>query len=307
MILIISPNSAIDYYVEGTNNVGETNRVNNYNIIVGGKGINVAKSFKALNKDAKIMTFLSGFTGDYIKNYLEQENINFDYCEIEDTNTRINFKLKSGKVETEFNGAGVKLNDAQFDEFISKIKSVIEQGDVEHILLCGTNAQSSRNLFEEVAKLANANKIKFSLDANNDDILKLAKYEPFIIKPNLDEFGNLFDMKIKYDDYETIKEKVYYLNVKGIKNILLSLGSKGAIFINDDNFIHKKIKVKHFISTVAAGDTMLSGFIYKYLKDEEFLGAFDFSVMLSAKKITQVDFVSEEDAYSLLGELERVK
>lgn len=309
MILIISPNSAIDYYVKGTINVGETNRVDNYNIEIGGKGINIAKSFKKLNQECKVLTFLSGFSGDYIREKLKVDGIQFDYCNILDTNTRINFKLKELDTsnETEFNGSGVSLDLNQINDFINKVKTEIENRKVEHIIICGTNANGPLNLFEEIAKLAVDNNISFTLDANNDDILKLAQYNPFLIKPNLDEFNDLFKSNIEFDNYEEIKRHFKILQSEGINNLLLSLGSKGAVFTDGNYFSHKKITVEKFVSTVGAGDTMLSGFIYNYLKTKDFESAFDFSIMLSAKKITKKHYISESEALSFSNLLERIK
>lgn len=97
-----------------------------------------------------------------------------------------------------------------------------------------------------------------------------------------------------------------HLQTLGIKNILLSMGENGAIFANNSEFNHSSIKVENFISTVAAGDTMLSGFLYKYINTKEFATSFEFSIMLSSKKITQLDFVSEKQAYTFANKLERI-
>lgn len=198
MILIISPNAALDYYVETDACIlGKTNRVKNTNIVVGGKGINIAKSFKKLQQECKLLTFLSGFTGNYIKDFLNQEKIDFDFVECENQNTRINFKLKTSSEETEFNGVGVNLSKAEFDNFINLFRQTIRNQNVEHVILSGTNAIYDQNLFEVIAKLCNEQHIEFSLDANNNDILELAKYKPFLIKPNIDEFNDLFKTCIK--------------------------------------------------------------------------------------------------------------
>lgn len=307
MILIISPNAAVDYYIDGKNIAfGKTNRVKNTNIVVGGKGINIAKSFKKLTQECKILTFLSGFTGEYIKDYLNQEQINFDYVECKNQTTRINIKLKTNLNETEFNGNGVNLDKDSYYNFLNLINNTIANNQIEHVILAGTNAQYKVNLFKTIAQICNEKQIPFSLDANNKDILELAPLNPFLIKPNLDEFNELFNTNFTATNYSNIKEKIKILQKQGIQNVLLSLGADGAILATKKIFNHSKININNFISTVGAGDTMLSGYIYNYLQTNNHLSSFDFSIMLSSKKITQLEFVNKNQALTFKNKLERI-
>ena len=52
--------------------------------------------------------------------------------------------------------------------------------------------------------------------------------EPLLIKPNDDELLDIFGLEVSLDNEQTVVDAMAELHKKGAKNVLLTLGGKGA-------------------------------------------------------------------------------
>ena len=101
-------------------------------------------------------------------------------------------------------------------------------------------------------------------DAEKELLTGTLQYRPWLIKPNRDELGDLFDVKIlSREDAVPYARK---LQEKGARNVLVSLGGDGAVLLSEDGTIYSSDALKgNVVSTVGAGDSMVAGFIAGYL------------------------------------------
>jgi 1-phosphofructokinase len=121
MIYTLTLNPSVDYIVELEGfQVGELNRTTKEAKFPGGKGINVSRVLKELGIKSKALGFNGGFTGKYIDEYLQNEEIATDFVKVQE-DSRINIKLKTGQ-ETEINAKGPKISDEDFLQLKKKIK-----------------------------------------------------------------------------------------------------------------------------------------------------------------------------------------
>ena len=74
---------------------------------------------------------------------------------------------------------------------------------------------------------------------------------------------------------------------KKVKNIVLTLGEKGGIYINKENkYEYKALKVKA-VDTTAAGDSFLGGFLLKLSEEESVENAITYAAGVSALTVTK--------------------
>lgn len=266
MIYTVTFNPAIDYVmrIDELKN-GLTNRSKTEEINFGGKGVNVSIVLSNLEVKNTALGFIAGFTGDALKENLENRGIKADFIKLKKGNTRINVKLK-GSVETEINAQGPHIEDDEIELLLEKLDS-LKEGDT--LVLAGSIPSSlPSDMYEKIlARLQNRG-IRFVVDASGELLKKVLKFKPFLIKPNNFELEEILNIKINSD--EDIVNGARELQKMGAKNILVSLGAKGAILVDENGEIHKRGVYKgKLIDTVGSGDSMVAGFLYGCETDYE--------------------------------------
>ncbi len=275
MVYTVTLNPALDHIVYTSNlKTGAVNRMNREIFDAGGKGINVSVVLNELSVKSKALGFTAGFTGEEIERRLCERGIDTDFVRLSSGMSRVNVKLKDyttdGVMETEINSDGPDISDEALKEFFVKL-GVIEDGDV--LVLAGSVPKSlPNNIYEHILEYLSAKNIKVAVDASGELLTSTLKWKPFIIKPNLDELGEIFgerpNSKVEAIGYaKTLQEM-------GAKNVLVSMAGDGAFLLNEQgetvfcDACSGKVR-----NSVGAGDSMLAGFLSGILDgdtDEEY-------------------------------------
>jgi 1-phosphofructokinase len=298
MIYTVTLNPSLDYIVEVDQvTLGELNRTKNETKFPGGKGINVSQVLKRLDVDSRALGFLGGFTGDYIEEFLTSHGINTDFVKV-DEDTRINIKLKS-EDETEINAKGPNITEENFEALKGKIRELTS----EDILVLAGSIPSTmpESTYEELVKLCNENGTKFIVDAEGELLKKVLPLNPFLIKPNHHELGDLFNTVINF-----CEEVIPYgreLIKQGAQNVIVSLADKGAVLINKDLALIATSPKGDVKSSVGAGDSMVAGFIATYEKTKSIEEAFRFSVAAGSATAFSIGLCTREKMESLLPQV----
>lgn len=269
MIYTLTLNPALDYTIKLENlYLGKINITKETEILPGGKGINVSSVLKNLEIESIAIGFISGFTGKEIERKLNENNIKTEFIELENQSSRINIKIIEKTKETAINTKGPNILEEDIEKLYKKIEK-IEDGDF--LVLSGSIPNGiDQDIYEKICeKLKNKN-IKIIVDSTNDLLLKTLKFKPFLIKPNKPELEEIFKTKIK-SKQEAIKY-AQALQEKGAKNIIVSMGEEGAIFLdeNKNKYNIDALKPKKIVNTVGAGDSMIAGFLAGYLKYKDY-------------------------------------
>ena len=269
MINTVTLNPALDYFVElKTLEIGETNRTVSSSLFAGGKGINVSTISKNLGINSSATGFLADFTGEEIANLITQIGIEDNFVRSLGK-TRINIKLKEieqNSRETEINSDTLIIEDLHIEELMNKIEN-FKSG--EYLVLSG-NVPSSINpqIYANIMKKFAHKNFIYVLDTSGEAFKFAIKEKPFLIKPNIAELREYFSVDIDSEDDAILYCKK--LQIQGAKNILLSLGSNGAILIDEEQNIYKRKAPKgKLVASSGAGDSMVAGFLVGYIEAEK--------------------------------------
>ena len=265
MVYTITLNPALDYTISIKQlTLNEINTSESEEILPGGKGINVSIILKRLGIDTVTLGFISGFTGEEIKRLIENEKIKTDFIEIKEGNSRINVKILEEKRETAINSCGPFVEN----EYIEKLYQKLENLNKEDILVLSGSIPKGINedIYEKICKKVKEKNVKIVVDATKDLLVNTLKYNPFLIKPNHYELGEIFNTKIT--NKEQAIDCAKKLQKSGAENVLVSMGSNGSVLLDENGKIYKKeaLQNKNVINTVGAGDSMVAGFLAGYLK-----------------------------------------
>ena len=267
MVYTLTLNPALDYIIKLDNlRFDDINRSVAEEIHYGGKGINVSVVLKRLGIDTKILGFSGGFSGKKLKDLLNAEDTDFDFCELKSGETRINIKIECEK-ELDINADGPIIDRLDILNLESKL-SCISDGD--YLVISGSVPKSlPDNIYETLIKNLSSKNINLTVDTTGKQLLNILKYRPFLIKPNHIELGGLFG--VSTDSEERIIEYAGKLQKLGAKNVLVSRGADGAILLDENGKVTvSKALIGKPISSVGCGDSMVAGFIAGYIKNGDY-------------------------------------
>lgn len=270
MIYTCTLNPAVDYIINlPALESNKLNRIDQSLLRAGGKGINVAVVLNNLGIDSVALGFLGGFTGSFIRSDLKNyPHIKSEFIETDGIN-RINIKLNHGYKETDINDKGPNISNQDFQKLMDKIEKLTSN---DFLICSGSSCQGQNDAYLKIAELCNKNKVKFIMDIASKELLDFLDQTPFLIKPNLQELEDYFDVKIgSMDELIEYGRKLILL---GAQNVLVSMGSKGSLFINEKHIYRASLIHGHAINTTGAGDSMIAGFVSSYIANEDLKDAY---------------------------------
>ena len=300
MIYTITFNPALDYIVKMDEfNLGHVNRSNKEFIYAGGKGINVSIVLNNLEVKSKALGFIAGFTGDEIERRVKEFGCDTDFIKLKDGMSRINVKIKAD-VESEINGGGPDISAEALEALYEKLDTLIS-GDI--LVLAGSVPKTMpTDIYEKIMERLQNKNIKFIVDTTGESLLKVLKYNPFLIKPNHHELGELFGVKL--NSKEEVIEYAKKLKDMGAQNVIISMAGDGAVLIDSNGGVTTSNVPKGVVkNSVGAGDSMVAGFIAGYLNSEKIEDGFKLGVATGSASAFSEGLATKDYVYELLEQV----
>jgi ribokinase len=248
----------------------------------GGKGANQAVAAARLGGNVTLVTKLGDdIFGRQTLEGLKKENINTNYVFFDKSNP-------SGTALIIVNTAGenciVVAPGANANLFPADIEKVENLRDATVILL---QLEIPMDTINYIAKLAKVNKQKLILNPApaqklNDELLRGL----YLITPNETEAFYLTGIQVK--DETSASAAADVLLKKGVENIIITLGRKGAFFQNDQLKIKVSAPVVEPLDTTAAGDTFNGAITVALTENMEWDKAIRFAVQAASISVTRM-------------------
>jgi ribokinase len=273
---------------------GQTLIGNSFKEVPGGKGANQAVAIARLNGDIRMLGKVGNDSfGQTLINQLKIDNVKTDYIEIENCASGVAMITVDKNAENSIvvaPGANFKVLKEDIDKNINAIK----ESDI--IVLQLENPINTIQYALEKSKELNKFTILNPAPAVklDDDVIKNVD----LLTPNETELEILSGIKINSD--EDLKKAANVMIEKGVKKLIVTLGSKGSLYIDKDNFTFKKSYKVDAVDTTAAGDSYTGAIAVALSKDESIECAMDFASKVGALA------VMKEGAQSSLPTLEEV-
>jgi 1-phosphofructokinase len=261
-IRTLSLNPAVDRTVHINNfAVNQVNRIDWSRLDPGGKGINVSKTIHSFGGRSRAYAVVAGNAGRFIQGSLHQLGIEHTLVWVKgETRTNIKIVDPLNKTHTDINEQGPLVTEAALEELETELFKDLTS---ETILVCsgsigrGTPPDIYRRWIQK-AQSAGAMTI---LDADGEALRLGLEAHPTLIKPNIHELERLLGEPLQHGeklDLAKIAAAGRTLLDGGIEIVVISLGSEGALFLNDEQSLFAPgipVEVK---STVGAGDAMVA-------------------------------------------------
>ncbi|HEX6293492.1 MAG TPA: 1-phosphofructokinase [Herpetosiphonaceae bacterium] len=259
-IATVTLNPAIDQTVIVDHfQLNTVNRGQSFQLDAGGKGVNVA-SFLA---DYGLSVAVTGFLGQENRAIFEQL---FARKQIEDRfvllpgRTRTGVKIVDGANQqtTDINLPGLEPTSEALSALLATVDELAASCD--WFVLAGNLPPGvPASIYATLIARLKAHGKRVVLDTSRDALREGVQAGPSIVKPNIDELQQLVGQPLP--DEAAIKRAARQLLNSGIDLVVVSMGARGALFVDRQTTLIAVPPSVTVQSTVGAGDAMVAGLI----------------------------------------------
>lgn len=285
-VVTVTLNPALD--LTGSLDLLRTGRVNlldSGSLHPAGKGINVAKVLAELGAKVTVTGLLGAHNQTPFVQLFASLNITDKFIRVEGA-SRINVKIveKSGQV-SDLNFPGVSVNEYEIKQFEQTLFALAQSHDV--FVIAGSLPQgiATQRLTNWINALQGAGK-KVFFDSSNQALVAGIAAGPYLIKPNDQELSDIVGKTLNTTlEITAAAEK---LHRQGCENVVISLGDKGVLWLDQGGWMQSIAPKMTVTSTVGAGDTLVAGLCWAELHQWDKAQGLSFATALAALAVTQI-------------------
>ncbi|MFR6246139.1 MAG: ribokinase [Romboutsia timonensis] len=274
---------------------GQTIIGSNFKEVPGGKGANQAVAMARLNGNVSMIGKVGedGF-GQTLINSLKNDKVDTTYIQTAKGATGVALITVDKNAQNSIvvsPGANFEVKEDDIDNNIEAIKnSDIVVLQLETPLNTIKYALNKAKELNKYTILNPAPAVKL-----DDEIIKNVD----LLTPNETELEIISGVSIETE--EDIQKAAQIMIEKGVKELIVTLGSKGSLYINKEKSMFKKAYKVEAMDTTAAGDSYTGALAVALSQDKNIEDAMDFASKVGALSVLK------EGAQSSLPTLEDVK
>lgn len=274
---------------------GQTIIGSNFKEVAGGKGANQAVAMARLNGNVSMIGKVGedGF-GQTLINSLKNDKVDTTYIQTSKGATGVALITVDKNAQNSIvvsPGANFEVKEDDIDNNIEAIKnSDIVVLQLETPLNTIKYALNKAKELNKYTILNPAPAVKL-----DDEIIKNVD----LLTPNETELEIISGVSIETE--EDIQKAAQIMIEKGVKELIVTLGSKGSLYINKEKSMFKKAYKVEAVDTTAAGDSYTGALAVALSQDKNIEDAMDFASKVGALSVLK------EGAQSSLPTLEDVK
>ncbi|MGV3000566.1 1-phosphofructokinase [Vibrio sp. E150_018] len=266
-VVTITLNPALDLTGQLTDNlsVGSVSLVSSSTLHPAGKGVNVAKVLSDLGADVTVTGFLGADNQEAFCQLFKGINANDRFIRVSGA-TRINVKLVDQASEvSDINFPGVEVDQTAIEAFEATLDELAN--DHDYFVMAGSLPRGiSPELCAQWIESLHQKGKKVIFDSSRQALKAGLNSHPWLIKPNDEELSDLIGKELH--SIEDCQQAAQTLESKGIDNIVVSMGSKGVMWLNQGQWLQAKPPKMAVVSTVGAGDTLVAGLIWGHINQD---------------------------------------
>ncbi|OOF54554.1 ribokinase [Rodentibacter genomosp. 2] len=269
-------------YIDDMPKIGETLEAPNFQMGCGGKGANQAIAAAKLGANVMMVTKVGddAFAENTIRNF-QQYGVNTDYVEkvsgVSSGVAPIFVDKSSQNRILIIKGANAHLKPSDIDnakERLKNCKLFILQLEIPLETVYYTIDFANENNIPVILNPAPASK---ALDINY-----ACKCDFFM--PNETELEILTGLPV--ETMEQIRKAANTLLSKGLKNLIVTLGEKGSVWLHGSEVTYIDPYKVNAVDTSGAGDAFIGCFAYYYVKSKDIVESMKMASLFSAYSVT---------------------
>lgn len=259
LIITVTLNPSVDIsYKLNDFETDTVNRVTDVSKTAGGKGINVTRVLRQLEKEIAATGFLGGTLGDFILSEISAIGVENHFVQIEGDTRNCIAIIHDGN-QTEILESGPKIRETEAEQFLKKFTSSLQNASL--VTISGSLPDGlTADFYKKLLEISAQNNTKVLFDTNGSILKRVLKSsnKPFLIKPNDKELADLLGKQIENENQliDVLQNEIFH----DIPWIVVTLGAKGAIVKNNDAIYRATIPLVNAVNPVGSGDSVIAGF-----------------------------------------------
>jgi 1-phosphofructokinase family hexose kinase len=238
---------------------GEVNRVTEYQSDAAGKGVNIAGLLRKFGLPVTVTGFLGTENARIFEKRFSELGVADEFVRVEGE-TRIGIKVldPESRSTTDINFPGLMPDADHLDRLAETVERLSREAAI--VVIAGSLPVGVAP--EMVGRLVGVIKeqgAKAVVDTSGPALAGAVGATPWLIKPNDDELAELVGRPM--ESLDDLAAEARRLNEKGIATVAVSLGARGAVFVEDGRALLSRPPKVEAVSTVGAGDAMIGGLV----------------------------------------------
>lgn len=290
-IITITLNPAIDQTITLAGlTPGSVNVARSVTSNPGGKGVNVASCLADFGEPVLASGLLGKHNSDAFVELFEGKGILDRFLRVPGS-TRVNIKLadvEQGET-TDINLPGIQVNPSDLDRLLEQFDHFTDAG--RYVVLAGSLPTGlPTDTYPQLIARLNGLGAKVLLDTSGAPLAAAldaaGEALPACIKPNRHELEQWAGRALP--SLNDVLAAGRALQQRGIEKVVVSLGSEGALFLDDKQALLASLPAVNAVSTVGAGDALVAGLVAAWRAGIDLDGTARQAVAFAVAKLGQI-------------------
>jgi 1-phosphofructokinase family hexose kinase len=308
MIITVTLNAAIDKSLSVPSfQLGRRHRTVEQRTMAGGKGVNIARSLKALGQPVIATGFAGGATGTHIVEQLTEESILNDFVRIRDesrTNTSV-LDPTDGQ-QTEINERGPAVSEQEIDLFRDKLLYLARGAAI--VVFAGSLPRAvPPDFYASLIRDLQRTDVTTVIDTDGEPLLLAARAEPDVVSPNVLEAEELVGHEFAGEQERSLA--VCEMAALGPREAIMTLpdGCFAQVLVDGQPRLKRaRIEPREPIAKRGSGDAFLAGYVAARYEGRAADQCLRFGVACGAESTGRLGagLIDPREARRLMGDVE---
>jgi 1-phosphofructokinase family hexose kinase len=308
MIITVTLNAAIDKSLAVPNfRLGRRHRTVDQRTMAGGKGVNIARTLKALGQPVIATGFAGGATGTHLVEQLTEESILNDFVRIrEESRTNTSVLDPTTGDQTEINERCPSVSAREVELFANKLLYLARGAAIVVFagsLPRGVDPDIYASLIRDLERLD----VITVVDTDGEPLRQAVRAEPDVVSPNVLEAEELVGHEFAGEEERSLA--VAEIAALGPREAIMTLpdGCFAQVIVDGQKKLKRaRIQPREPVARSGSGDAFLAGYLAARYEGRAPDQCLRFGVACGAESTTRLGagLIDPREARRLMGDVE---
>ena len=308
MIITVTLNAAIDKSLAVPNfRLGRRHRTVDQRTMAGGKGVNIARTLKALGQPVIATGFAGGATGTHIVEQLTEESILNDFVRIrEESRTNTSVLDPTTGEQTEINERGPAVTEHEVELFRDKLIYLARGAAI--VVFAGSLPRGVEpELYASLVRELERMELTTVIDTDGEPLRQAVRAEPDVVSPNVLEAEELVGHEFASEEDRSVA--VREIAALGAKEAIMTLpdGCFAQVLVDGQPRLKRaRIEPREPVAKRGSGDAFLAGYLAARYEGRPLDHCLRFGVACGAESTGRLGagLIDPREARRLMGDVE---